>query len=489
MDLRLRHEFTLNPDGSGKVAVEWIGPSGAPGIDPRSFVREEIGKGEGIDAWGAASLAIEEERPVFRGVAYFPDLSKLRLHCQGMRFHVLDFTTERDGRGAFRLATRPLAPPGGGGVEGSLEEERRKVAQFRDFLGGLFEGLVCESRFHLPGDVGSVRNATKSGPRTVEHRFLGDDLLARLDRVVADDAAFAALLRGGGIAEPSAIAALLGDAGPIEVATKGPVAPAFDYAAEAEAARAAFEPVAAELARREERPPSGGTPLGNVRVVGVKLVREADGERELAPLGQNYRSLTLALAGDLPAPALRAEEGRLDAALDDAGRDLSPEDDWRRRIGFPKLTADRRTVLFEVEIEPPESEGFREVRGALLCVVAEGSEEIDFGFPGLEAGAASDRLGATIERFDRGEGGAELDLRILAPRQTLEALRVVDGEGNDLEVSERGYSTVNDESTLSYAIAGEVPADARILARVATGLRTEEFSFSVRDIDLLGRGR
>jgi len=111
---------------------------------------------------------------------------------------------------------------------------------------------------------------------------------------------------------------------------------------------------ALRLRRRVPEPPQAS-----------KLVREADSDRDLHPMGQNYPSFSFTVVGDLPGGAVKAEEGRMDVAVTDAGDNLVPDDDWKRRISFPKLTSDRRSAFFDVELRLGDApvEGFREIRG------------------------------------------------------------------------------------------------------------------------------
>lgn len=497
MDLLLEHEYTVNPDGSGKASVRWEGPLPGSSFEPGPFIASEVKEGKGIEAWESVSCVEENGRLVFQALVYFKELEKLRFHCQGMHTNVLDFKVDQDAKGNVRIAS--LAGPSAQGAEaGSKEidkeirarlvEEREKFEQMRGFITEFIGGLRCSAVIHLPGKVGSVTNGKKQGDRAVRTEFEGDEIVKIIERMMTDDELAIKVIRGG-TDDPSAVLAALGDRGPLQASTQGKVQPMFDYEEAVAAAKEKF----AELLPQLEIPkgPDQGPPMGNARILAVKLVREADGDRELHPMGQNYPSLSLTICGDLPGPALKADEGRIDAVVTDTGENLAPEDEWKRRISFPKLTKDRRSVFFDLDLPlPPEgAAGLREIRGIITCRVSGGSEDVDLGLASLEAGTEGAQFGARIERFESDEDRHSLELRVQLPMDQVEALALRDGQGNAIALDQNGYSAVNDEVTFTYGFRGEIPDKPRLVARIAKDIQTFEVPFVIENVDLLGRPR
>jgi hypothetical protein len=180
----------------------------------------------------------------------------------------------------------------------------------------------------------------------------------------------------------------------------------------------------------------------------------------------------------------------MDAAITDSGDNLVPDDDWKRRIHFPKITKDRRTAFFDVDLPLPGGEGFREIRGTLGLQVSSGTDELDLGFKKLEAGQAGKEFGASIERFEpQDEEHTTLDLKLQVAMETIESIALVPAKGEPIELSQQGYSSSGDECTLTYMILGPIPKKAKLVARVAKNLQKLDVSFEVRDVDLLGRPR
>ncbi len=501
MDLLLEHTYTLNPDGAGKVAMHWEGPLAPDGsADANGFLRSELSNAQGVEGWAQASCAPKDGHLHFDAIAYFASLETLKFHCQGFHTNVLDYGTSIDKKGNLTVAARGL-PPGTAEpstasddeLRARIAEEQEKFRQLRGFIGEMFGGLRVRSTFVLPGRVGAVKNATKVGDASVRTEFSGEEVLALIDRVVSDDALILKLLRSGGTEGPQALLGLLGDKGPLSVVTKGKLAPAFDYAEELAAAKKAFAEIMQDLGGAPTAAPGvqEGPPMTNVRVLGVKVVREANSERELNPLGQNFASVSLCIAGDLPSAALSLDEGRIDAVVTDDGSNLTPDDEWKRRISFPKLTSDRTTAFFDIDL-PADREigGFKEIRGALSCVISSGSSDLDLGFATLEPGATSDKLEASLPRVEpSGESETTLDLHVAVSRQNVESFALFNEAGEQMESTQTGYSSSSEESTLTYVVRGEWSGKGRIVLRVATELTRCSVPWSIENVDVLGRPR
>lgn len=494
MDLHLDHEYTLNPDGSGKVSVRWEGDAPSPDLQPETFIGSEVGMGRGIDAWDAVACDVVEGRLKFTATAYFKDVAQLRFHCQGLHVHVLDFAVSRDAKGNVVVKTvapeAPTADLSGESEEAlraRLAEERPKFEAAKGFMEGMVGGLVCTAALRLPAAVGSLKGGKKAGPKEVRTRFEGKVVLDLLDRLMTDDDLALRLLRSGKQG-PEALTELLGDEGLLEVTTKGDASPQFDYESEVDAARQRFEALSESL--NLPKPPAKGAPMENARIVAVKMVREADSDRELHPMGQNYRSLSFTIVGDLPPGVVKADEGRMDAAVTVAGENLVPDDDWKRRISFPKMTKDRRTAFFDVEFPLPDGElgGFREIRGSLQVVVSSDVEEVDLGFKKLEAGEAGKQFGASIERFEpQDEERTTLEIKFQIAMERIESLALQAPKGDAVVLSQQGYSSSGDECVLTYGIEGPIPKKAKLVAKVSKKVQQLEIPFEVRDVDELGR--
>lgn len=495
MELHLEHDFTFNPDGSGRVTVRWTGPGG-PGVpSPDEFVRSELQQARGVEAWADVHCSIEDEHLVFTGTAWFPDITALRFHCQGFHCNLLDFAVSVGGDGevtvASRLDPQPMTgslPTGAdrAAIAKAIAGEREKLRQAREFLDGMFGGLRCTAVLRLPGTLRPPVRGQQLDDRTTTVDFHGRALLTVIDRLLTDDRALQTLMEQGDTS-PAAALALLGDAGPVTLRTVGGAAPQFDYATEVAAANAAW----AHLAQSDTPPPrlrEQGPPLRNVRVVAAKTVFEADGDRDLQPMGQNTPGVSLTIAGDLERAALRVDEVTWDSALTDDGVELAPNDEWHRRIAFPKLTKDGTTVYFDVDLPlpPPTSRGLRSLSGRAQCRIGLGEETVDLGFDELVAGTPGKVGGAHLTRIDGEDGRWTIEVQLQIARDRVLAM-FLEADGTATELRQCGYSSCNDECSLTYDLEGELPPDARLTARLVTEVQPVEVPFALPAVDWLGR--
>ena len=371
MSLELHHDFTFNPDGSGRVHVRWSGPGGDGAPSPDAFVRGELERASGVDAWADLRCEPEGDRLVFEATAWFRDPSQLRFHCQGFHVSLLDFVVEPQASGGVVIATAPQAEHAGGTVlaadagaaeiAATLAGERAKLSMAREFLAGMFGELRCTAVLRAPGPLVGKTPGERLDDRSVQVAFAGSELLDVIDRLLTDDEIMLRLLRGGGVT-PEAALAMVGATGPIRLRTGPQVHEQFDYEQEVAAARDAFAPIVASLqpAMPADEP---SVPLGNVRVVATRIVLEASAERDLCPQGQNNPGLELTIAGELDRSALEVDDAEFEQLLACDGTDLTPADAWDRRCHFPKRTNDGATVYLDLKLPLPSGPGFALLRG------------------------------------------------------------------------------------------------------------------------------
>lgn len=492
MDLLLEHDFTFNPDGSGRVQLRWSAPAGP---DPDQFLRSELQGAHGVDAWADVACRVDGDRLEFTATAWFADVKRLRFHCQGFHSNQLDFAVTPLDDGDVEVASvqqgQPMFGPVPAGADeatlrSAMAEERGKLTVARGFVEELFAGMRGVATLRLPGRLQDTDRGERIDDNAVRVEFAGQQLLDLLDRLLQDDAVMLDLLRAGDAA-PQRAMALLGDSAPIRLRTVGGAAPQFDYAAEVASAREQWAELQATLPPAA-RPLQPGEPLANVRVLASKLVREADSSRGLNPMGQNYCGWSLTIAGDLPEPALGADEGALDSALTEGGKQLAPDDEWQRRISFPRLTDDGRTVYFDVDLPLPDGDGLQVLRGSITCRFARGEDELELGFPELAEGAEGSVLGARLQQCGMEDGRFACELQLQVARDRVRALSLHTG-GEVFELESRGYSACNDECTLQYSVDVEPAADARLVLRLVSDLQQAQLPFELGAVDLLGRPR
>jgi len=490
MALDLHHDFTLNPDGSGRVQVRWSGPLGDDVPPADEFVRAEIERARGVEVWGDVRCAPENDSMVFTGTAWFRDVAALRFHCQGLHVNVVDLELCAEPNGSVEVHTRLERTAGdaaGTTAPVDLASERAKLTAAREFIAGMFGQLTCTVVVRLPGRIAGAVRGRQKGADTVEVTLRGERLVALLDRLLVDDTLMQRVLDAGGLNGPQILFELLGDDVTLAARTQPGARPQFDFEQEVAAARPAFDEFVASL--RVAAPDAGpAVPLANVRVVAARVVREADGTRDLCPQGQSDAGVTLTVAADLPQRALSLDRALLERAITDDGTDITPPEEWDRQCHFPKATADGSTIYLDLALRPGEhARGVTELTARVTATTSEGSEVVDLGLSTLTVGATGTTAGVEVLRCeDEPDGGTLLELRFRLPRAHILGLELAVGDGG-MPLSIQGSSSCNDECSLTCRVEGALPEGARVLATLATGLMRTDYSLALHDVDWLGR--
>ncbi len=283
--------YTLNPDGSGKVAIVLVTPfsptdlffgaPGRPGGKPpslaeqkRAFLEKVLNTSRAVDAWKDVSAEYTPEGLLkFQGTAYFKDLKNFKTDPGGQSPARL----ERQPDGSLRLVFAPeslrtdLNRPGPKADQPDprklndqeLDEyiltKRVQYQTAKPLFRGLLTDLKLTFTFRLPGEVSGVKGYRPEGKRAVSFALDGNKLLKLWDDLMKrDNAFFRKNLRAGGDADlfrgSEQSLKLLGLNWHEAVAVVArPDGPQFDYAKEVAAARAAYPAMRKRLGLGEEK--------------------------------------------------------------------------------------------------------------------------------------------------------------------------------------------------------------------------------------------
>jgi hypothetical protein len=518
-----KDEFTINPDGSGKVIhectfqlmnVNLTETKSDPQEALQDTIRSLLQDAKGVDAWRDVTYKrIDGEHLYFHGTAYFKDLSKLQIPNQT----ILDFAWHKAAAGQIILDLRTNKEPLSDGLSIRPEtdastnlspgdaakkrkEERAKFEQTKPMLTAILGQMKQESRFNLPGIISHNSNFHIDSDGVLQINFDGAKFLDALDKLSQDDD-WMKKNGGGALGSMDAKPVLdervnelvFGAKAPVQAIITGATAPLFDYATEVAAARLDFAKTekALGLSAAALAPPAEGEPLKNLRVVGVRLITESDQKRDLRPF--NYDAgYTLVLRGDFSGSVLDVtEKSAVESAVADNGTSLLPEQAWDRTIHFPKLSKDKATVLFEVRLQAPGKDVARlkELSGHLHYTTGGGTKEIDLGITELKPGAKGTEFGASIESIKEGwqhDGTQMLNLKFnLSNPSTIKSLTLLaDGSKTVLEQS----SSMSDgrTCTLGYPLPKGFSATARLSVQVYDNVQAFDVPFKLENISLLG---
>jgi hypothetical protein len=534
-----KEDYTINPDGSGKVVHECSFQSlDLSGQNPeadealRNAVREVLDKSEGVEAWRDVRFkTLDDGRLFFRGTAYFKDLSKLVIQNQQM----LKFGWKRtaDGGGNLDLRTNDSEPvashnlPEGGTVSitspakqsrtstnalspeelaKKIKQDRVQFQQAKPMLAGFLGTMKQTAVFHLPGKVASSSNFAKDASGALTLTFDGAKFLEVMEKLVNDDE-WCRKHAGTGFEDAQSAPSMddemcqmiFGEKAPVRAVVAAGQTPLFDYAAEAAAARKDYAKVQKELkiggnasglAGAAASPSQGGA-LKTVRVAGVRLITESDMKSNLRPF--NYDTgYTLAVRVEFSGSVLSVGDGTaVETALADDGSSLLPDKEFDRQISFPQLSTDKTAAMLEVKLKTPGSgvKGLKELSGRVGYNVITGeAKEVDLGFDELKAGAVGTELSAKIMSIQDGwkkDGSKMINVQFNASPDAIKSLSLlVDGAKEPLQKSMTSFG--GKSCTLGYQYKQAFPPKARLVAEVYDKLQTFEAPFKLENLTLLG---
>lgn len=261
--IETKQDYTLNPDGSGKVLVEITMPQMPFGLVPpdqqqdpdlaaKQFVKGILDGSEGVDAWSDVRYEkANDGRTKFLGTAYFKDYSALKF-----QWFALLFTLTKDDTGGMVLvikepeSAKPATPPKElpeEQVAQRIQAERTKYQQVRIMMEAIMAKTKIDTSFRLPGTLAEVSGFKKEPSGAVRLMFDGAQVMKVMDKLMADDAYVRqnvlagkeSAATGGPWTDEQMKENLFGTKGPIRARVTGPFKALFPYDSEVAAAKAA----------------------------------------------------------------------------------------------------------------------------------------------------------------------------------------------------------------------------------------------------------
>lgn len=512
-----KQEFTINPDGSGKVVHECsFQDLQLNGNEPdedslKAAVAKVISGSKGVEAWRDVSFKLlDDGRLFFKGTAYFTNLNTLKIPNQTM----LEFDWKRTGADGV-LSLRTNKSERKDGVRENepidlsklpaderakrLKVERAKYQQVKPMMTAFMGNMKHEVVFHLPGNVSFSSSFSRQPSGALTAMFDGAKVFAAMDKLVSDDEWVAKNLGSWGSADAplmdeKANEVIFGGKEPLR-ATASSGQPLFDYAAEVSVAKKDFPLLWKQLdvgvPPAVVSAPARGGELKGVKVVGVRLISKTGPKNsEFRPF--NYDpGYTVVLQVDFPGSILGlTDKSSIEKAIADDGTSLLDDSEWRSGIMFPKMSEDKASLLIEAELKlpAPNVKGLKELSGQLEYQTASSSKEIDLGFPTLKEGAKGTQLGAQIKSIKPGwnnDGSQETELKLNLPKDALKTVSVV-ANGVKAQLENSGYSGFENSYTFNLRSKMAFPADAKLVVEVYDQIQTFTASFRLENLSLLG---
>jgi hypothetical protein len=519
--LEEKSEYTINPDGSGKMVynVTYMptslnrGPQKAvPESEIIPEIRSILQKSEGVDVWSNISFESSDDGVHFTGTAYFPDINKLNIRAGGfskdMRLHLakdqsgrITVELRRDSDSRQEDAKAPAAELSEADVAKKAEQTRLQYSSTKKMMQSMLKDLKSDTLLHLPGRIEETSNFEKIDNTTAGLTMEGGRIIDGMERMMADDDWLKEQIRANRNPlrdRPDDLVfneMLFGQKAPVRVVLRGGAADLFDYDSEVAAAKDSYGGMLEELGLGQVSPAEAPAPPtvpsgpGTVRVGGVRLVRYYDKERGIRPL--NYpNDYTLSLILELPEPNMAITRGRVERAITNTGENIVPEPN--PGIPFPKLSTDGTAAVFDVKLSVPEpgTRGLTELAGSLEYLKWSGTKKIDLGVMDFKAGAESSVEGFSIKSVrvkDYDKEYTYMHLKVNLVRGSVKSVKFYSEDGTELEVSPAGRSysqgRVHD---IGYKIKGQFPPRGRIVFEVLDNVTKDEIPFRLTRISLAG---
>ena len=503
-----KQEITLNPDGTGKMRLESSFQNfniGNQDASPEEALQAAVGRivndSRGVDVWDDVSFKqLDDGRIHFAGTAYFKKIEAVEIPNLGM----FDFKWTHDsaGKGNLSLTMKKSDDPEEKKEQPTLtaeekakkiKEERAKFQQAKPMMSGMLGGLRQTVDFRLPGNIVASSNFKRSPLGTLSLTFEGSKMIEAIDKLMADDE----WLGRHGFDPQSApemddefCGLIFGEKAPVSASVTGANQPLFDYAVETTAARKGTEALQKKLGLVSIAAPAQGGQIKSIKVVGARIAREVDKKLDLRPFHQEP-GYTLSVLVEFPGSILDiTDKSVIESAFAGDGSSLIKGNrDWDRRLGFPKLSADQASAIFDVELKmpPPGVQGIKEISGLLQYRVSMATKETDLGPMELKTGSKSGELGASIEQIKDGwkDGTKELELKLKLKPTDLKAVHIVEN-GVRSELKRSGHSGGGNTTVFTFQIEGELPEKASLIVETYDKIQTYDAPFTLENLSLLG---
>ena len=517
-----KEEFTLNPDGSGKVVIESIcapvelqmNEKQTPEQKLQSAVRSLLDNVEGVTAWRDVTYERQDDgRVKFKGTAYFTDINKVVLRSLAL----MNFTLTKRADARLVLAAqmgeehheKPLPPKGPDpGMAAKIKEAKGNYQSSKPIMVGLFTTMKQDAIFHLPGAASEISNFKITPAGDLRLTFVGTNIIEAMDSLATNDDWWRLQLADGKdtskedlILDNDLNERLFGQRGPIRAIVAGGT-PRFDYAREVAAAKTEYAALLRKLGpanttednandSAELAPPAQGGEFKSLKVGGIRWVFQSDDKNDVRPFSLSP-GCTLSVIGELPGSVMAFSGGSLDTAIALDGSDLLPEQEWDRKINFPSLSRDHSVVVFDINLQAPgpEAKGFKEISGSLKYSVGTGSTNIDLGITEIRPGAQGSAFGAEIKSIKPGfgeNGGQDLEIKLRIDPQTIISVKAIGTDGQEIPLGRRGYSGYNDEYTYTFNTKATLSPNARLIVQQYADVKKYSIPFKLANLTLLGQ--
>lgn len=519
-----KQDYTLNPDKSGKVKIEAlfqqmnISMGGEkenqdPDIQMKKAVKKIIEKSKGVSVWKNVTYKLKDDgRILFKGTAYFKDISKLKIHNISMmnvdfkkaknKTMVLILKDEKGEKG-----DRKKKKPGkmtDKEIKKQIKKQKAGYQQMKPMLKAFLSSMKMDAAFKLPGKVKSFVNFKKTKTKALRIVFEGEKLLKILDKFAQDDkwwksqvASGKDVSRDSSFFDPAINEHLFGKKGPIEAVVSGKLRPLFNYKAEVRKAKKKYPAILKKLSVKKksvEKPLAKGGKFKKLSVGGVRLIRVSDWDTGIRAF-HSEKGYTLSLIGKLPGAVLRIVGGKITKAKASNGKTLMHPDEWKHEIKFFTLSKDKTTVNFEVDMKVPgkKVKRLKFVSGYLDYISAAKLKKVDLGIKSFETDSKGDKYGSLIKSLKESKWQKDtydIEIKIGLPVDGVKSITYYNKDKLKLDTFELSRNEFGkNKSVFIHSYKGEFPESGSIVVEVYENIKKYRIPFLLKNIDLMGNKR
>lgn len=513
--LDVDNEWTLNPDGSGKVRhrvvhnpSSFLGSAFGGSKTPRAFARELLEKSEGIEAWSDLSYSKNGEgHLLFEGVAYFKDASAVRLQHEVVktrfRQEAGQLVVSFAGTDKEALDLGPLTGSKGGSGLGNASTTsgfRMSLRLLRMQLGSMKAFLKGRDRIRLPGAIAPGHaGVLKEG--VLEVRFSFERLTQFLDRVEADPKLLEVMRArsrksssGVDSLDPAkekefdGLATTFMVGGAAREARSGGGKPVFDYVDEVKAAKErsakAYDAVGYALPGRP------GKALRALELGGIEYVHEESADsNDFEYQGDFEPHLHFHFGGTLGEKPLKLLGGRLTRVIATDGTSLLLDAKTRELKGVRRPGSLDFTFGAIARLTSSCAGGYEEVSGYVEYLLPSGrTEDVDLGLVGYTKGAKGTRYEAEIKDVD----ARSLSLKLSGVDESeIAKITLLDAAGQEVPAQEGGSWSSGSEMNLTYRLprGAAWPARGKVVLTRHRGRTRHRVPFKLTELNAEGVNR
>ena len=503
-------DYVVNPDGSGKVAVE---VKSTPMMDMNqpnagtSLAKDVLKNSSGIDTWKDIEYKkLDDGKNYFKGTAYFKDITKVRFKNISMMDSINYYTDtqnnlilELNGESKDIKKSAKKSDLSNEDIDKFVATQKAQFQQIKPMMGAFLGTMKTEISFQLPGKIDKTNNFKKEKSGLLRITFEGQKFLDAMDKLMADDAWWREQAIAGTDLQkgpPSGFEMneiLFGEKGPVRATSKGKFQTLFDYTKEAADALGQYDAMIATLGLTVEEPVKteekvenyqGGN-FNSIKIVRTTLSNLSDPDYNMFGNDQSFR---LSLMGELQGAILSADRAVVTKAVADNGDDLMQTDEWNRETTYLQLSQNKSSVLWDVSLALPDAsvKGIKELSGFVYASSASGSNWVDTGIKDIKEGARGSSMDVTIESIKQNEGSQEMNLKFSIACATIKDIQILDASGKSLNAQRYTNSEMGDGCTMGMYYEGQFPAKGSIKVELYEDVQKLEIPFSITNVSLFG---